>query len=120
MIKTDEDALICDLAETYHIYRYRELPVSLLATLSVGLRADSRIMMELNREKLPANTMLLATLLDTINMLRWELGGAKGKKPKFILDTLNEDRSSPVKSFSSAEEFEKERTRIIERSETDG
>ena len=26
MIKTDEDALICDLAETYRIYDYKQLP----------------------------------------------------------------------------------------------
>ena len=26
MIKTDEDALICDLAETYQIYDYKSLP----------------------------------------------------------------------------------------------
>jgi len=46
MIHTDEDALICDLAETYHIFNYRELPPSLAATLSVGLKDDSRIKKE--------------------------------------------------------------------------
>ena len=45
MIEFDEDALICDLAETYHIFDYRSLPVQLVATLSVGLRDNSRIKM---------------------------------------------------------------------------
>lgn len=120
MIKTDEDALVCDLAETYHIYRYRELPVSLLATLSVGLRADSRIMMKLNRDKVPADIMLMASLLDTVNMLRWELGGGKGNKPKFVLDSLNEDKNSLVRSFNSPNEFEQERKKILERSRAHG
>ena len=37
MIALDQNALICDFAETYGIYNYRALPVSLLATLAVGL-----------------------------------------------------------------------------------
>ncbi len=41
MISRDEDALICDLAETYQIYNYKSLPARLVATLSVGLRDDS-------------------------------------------------------------------------------
>ena len=32
MIKTDEDALICDLAETYQIYDYKSLPAYMVAT----------------------------------------------------------------------------------------
>ena len=41
MIATDEDALICDFAETYHIYDYRSLDVEYAATLAYGLRDDS-------------------------------------------------------------------------------
>ena len=48
MIKTDEDALICDLAETYQIYDYKSLPAYMVATFSVGLRENSRIKMKLN------------------------------------------------------------------------
>ena len=36
MIFTDEEALICDLAETYQIFDYRSLPVRTVATLSAG------------------------------------------------------------------------------------
>lgn len=43
MIQTDEDALICDLAETYQIYDYRQLPAYQVAVFSYGLRDDSRI-----------------------------------------------------------------------------
>ena len=46
MIRLDRDALICDLAETYHIYDMRSLPLQTVATLSAGLRDDSRIKMK--------------------------------------------------------------------------
>ena len=51
MIETDESALICDFAETYHIYDYRALPVSYAATLAYGLRSDSRIRLKLGEVK---------------------------------------------------------------------
>lgn len=43
MIATDEDALICDLAETYHVFDYRGLPLKTAAALASGLRNDARI-----------------------------------------------------------------------------
>lgn len=45
MMNISEDALICDLAETYHIYDMRSLPLRTVATLSAGLREDSRIVL---------------------------------------------------------------------------
>ena len=47
MVKTDKDAWMCDLAETYHIYDYESLPLSKVAIFSVGLRANSRIKMKM-------------------------------------------------------------------------
>lgn len=44
MIRLDEDAVICDLAETYGVLNYRELPLQTVATLASGLHADARIM----------------------------------------------------------------------------
>jgi len=43
MIATDEDALVCDLAETYHVLDYRMLPLKTAAALASGLRSDARI-----------------------------------------------------------------------------
>ena len=42
MAARDEDALVCDMAETYHIFDYRALPLFLAARLACGLREDSR------------------------------------------------------------------------------
>ena len=71
MILTDEDALICDFAETYHIYDYRSLPLGLAATLAVGLRADSRIMLKVSKQTVENNIVLLAGILDALNFLAW-------------------------------------------------
>ena len=91
MIKIDENALICDLAETYHIYNYRQLPPSMVAIFAIGLRDDSRIKMKLSNSKVPPNIMLLAGIIDKLNILIWQNteDGRKGRnKPKSILDEL--------------------------------
>jgi hypothetical protein len=47
MLSTDRDALICDMAETYHVYDMRALPTKTVATLACGLREDSRIKLKM-------------------------------------------------------------------------
>ncbi len=44
MIAEDENAVICDFAEIYHIFDYKALPVRLAATLAAGFGANSRSM----------------------------------------------------------------------------
>lgn len=117
MISTDENALICDLAETYHIYDYRSLPVSLVATLSVGLRADSRIMMKISHNNLTIDQSLTALLLDSLNYLRYELGGNKrANKPKSVYQMLSgTNKTSNYISFKSGSDFMKYRQRILKK-----
>ena len=72
MIATDENALICDLAETYNIYDYRSLPVKLAATYSAGLRENSRIKIKLRGDVLgDSDRMLLAMLYDVVAKIGW-------------------------------------------------
>ena len=59
MISVDRNALICDMAETYHIYDLRGLPARTLATLAFGLRADSRIKMRLSDQQLRVNKLMV-------------------------------------------------------------
>ncbi len=116
MIKTDENALICDLAETYHIYNYRQLPPSTVAIFSIGLRDDSRIKMKLCGAKVSPNILLLSGIIDRLNLLLWAKtkDGAKGRnRPKPILNDLY-SKESDVSAFASGKEFERERQRIIE------
>ena len=72
MVATDEDALICDLAETYQIYDYRRLPLKMVSVFSFGLRENSRIKMKMNDIEVPFETMLLAGIQDKLNVLIWQ------------------------------------------------
>ena len=121
MIATDEDALICDLAEVYHIYNYKSLPVKMVATFSVGLRENSRIKMKMNDMKFPLDTMLLATIVDKLALLVWmqSKDGAEGvNRPTSIVATLlDEPKEKEIVSFSTPEDFERARKEILERSE---
>lgn len=119
MLKVDENALICDLAETYHIYDYRQLPPSKVAIFAIGLRDDSRIKMKLSNSKVPPDIMLLAGIIDRLNILIWQNteDGRKGRnKPKPILDVLYKQEND-VSAFASGKEFEAERQRLIRQAE---
>lgn len=67
MINIDEDALMCDLAETYHIYNYRSLPCKMVATFSCGLRNSSRIKMKMAGTSITASRCFFRRLLITQN-----------------------------------------------------
>ena len=45
MLSNYPDELTCDMAETYGVFDIYRIPVRTLATLAVGLRDDSRVMM---------------------------------------------------------------------------
>ena len=118
MIATDEEALICDLAETYHIFDYRSLPARTVATLSVGLREDSRIKLKMTGQKQPMNTLLLASIADRLSAFIYGFSGeAKNgrNRPKSLVDMfLNGEREPEISVFDSPEAFERRRREIIE------
>lgn len=118
MFAVDRDALICDLAETYGIFDYRALPATLLATLAVGLREDSRIKIRLSGSKVSRSEMLLAAAVDRLSLLVWFMteDGQQGRgRPMSILDILmgKEKPESDVIAFKSAEDFEAEWKRTV-------
>lgn len=111
MIATDETALICDLAETYGIFDYEQLPANTVAAFSVGLRQDSRIKMSMSGQKLPFDTILLAGLVDRLSILIWQntKDGQKGSnKPTSLVETLTaEPKEREEVAFESGEDFER-------------
>ncbi len=117
MIKLDEDALICDLAETYHIYDYRQLPASRVAVFSLGLRDNSRIKKRLSNQSIDFDRLLLASISDKLSYLLWSKtkDGAKGRnKPKSILEMLTASKKENKQlAFHSGEEFEQMRANIL-------
>lgn len=112
-IQADEDALMCDLAETYHLYTIEGLSCSYVAALVVGLRDDSRIKMKLSGMKIPLNTYLLGVIADELVFLAWTKtrDAEKGRnRPKSILKILlgeNEKPNNDKVVFHSFEDFQK-------------
>ena len=114
----DKGALICDLAETYGIYDYRSLPVSTVATLSVGLREDSRIKMKLNGGRADYdNKVLIGLVCDRLTDILAYLGAYKKGRPQsiaFKLMGIEEGASKgEIITYSSTEAFDKARNRIL-------
>lgn len=110
MIHLDEAALICDFAETYHIYDYRALSARRAALYACGLKADSRIMQLMSETKFSVEVTLLAIIADALRILVWQntKDGKRGRnKPESILEMLtgNKKEEEQLGSFNTVEEF---------------
>lgn len=115
MYDLDKDALLCDLAETYHIYDFKSLPLTKIAIFAKGLREDSRIRMKMSESKFNVKESLLAGILDRLTLILYSKtkDAEKGRNyPKLLLDEV--EKKEEIKGFMSGEDFEKIRKRIIE------
>lgn len=118
MIAVDEDALICDFAETYHIYDWRGLPLSYAATLASGLRENSRIKMAITKRSVSLETLLMAATVDRLSYLLWAntKDAAKGRnRPASIVERLTSvlGVDSDIESFASGADFQRERNKRL-------
>lgn len=121
MIRMDEDALICDFAETYHIYDYKRLPLSTAAALAVGLRDNSRIKMKLSGAVVDTDTQLMAAAVDRLSLLVWAQtkDAEKGmNRPPSILEAFTR-RETDTTAYESGEDFMAARERLL-KGEQDG
>lgn len=121
MLNFDRDALMCDLAETYHIYDYRSLPCKMVATFSCGLRENSRIKMKIAGIVPIPEQVLMAAIADGARLTAWlqSKDGMTGEnRPKSLLGMLIGEESKDEKNiriFESGEDFDKEWKRLIEK-----
>lgn len=117
MISVDEDALICDFAETYHIYDYRGLPVQYCATLAVGLRDDSRIKSKMSGLNTTLDIVLNALISDHVATLVWfqTRDGQKGKnRPPSMLSAFErKEKQSEIVGYDTAEDFIRAREKLL-------
>ena len=121
MIALDEDALICDLAETYQIYDYKQLPLNEVAVFAYGLRDDSRIKQMMSDQIVPLETTLLASIVDRLSLSLWlqTKDGQKGvNRPASIADQLikrdkSENDGKDYLVFESGEDFENYRKALL-------
>lgn len=119
MIRIDKGALLCDFAETYHIYDIRSLPARLAATYAVGLRDNSRIKMKITGTKAPEDILLLAMAVDRLTLLLWAKtkDGQRGRnKPESITEKLlgaDTGKKREFAKFDSPEDFEAYRRKLL-------
>lgn len=110
MLAYDREALICDLAETYHILDYKSVPVEVLSILAAGLRDDSRIKLKMSGFKISLDRLLMARMVDSLALLVWSKteDAQKGRnKPKMITEALTaQPKEETVKTYSTPDEFE--------------
>lgn len=113
----DEDALICDFAEYYHIYNIYEFPPEYIATLAKGLRDNSRIKLKLYGLKVDIEMLLLAHIVDNtaINIYAKTKDAKKGiNKPPSFVELLSKKKETKEKAreFNSGADFDKEWRRL--------
>ena len=123
MISTDKEALMCDLAETYHIFSMHELPARQVAMYAVGLRANSRIKLAMTGQKASNEEVLLAMIADRLSLLVWfkTKDGQDGtNRPKSMLALLlgedgppKEDKVGAFKRFATGDDFIEYRKKLL-------
>ena len=115
-MRLDEEAVICDLAEIYHILDYRASSPRLVAILVNGLSDDSRIKRKLAGRRLSLDSSLRAAMVDRLTQILWtKTEDAKHgrNKPKSVLEQLEHPAERNHQSFSTVEEFERKRAQIM-------
>ncbi len=117
MLRVDEDAVICDFAETYHVYDLYALEPGYAATLAAGLRDSSRIKMRLSGLRVTPEAYLLACVVDRLSMILWSRskdGQRNRNRPKMLTDQLSgEKKTSGVKAFSDGSAFDRAKAQIL-------
>ena len=116
MIRTDRTALICDMAETYHIYDFKGLPARTSAALAFGLGPDSRIRRKMSGQKEDDKTLLLAMIADSLAFIAWTKTKDAQKnrtRPKSIYQMMTRDPAEDIVAYSTPEEFWAARKELI-------
>ena len=117
MVAADENALICDFAETYHIYDWRQLPARFVATLAAGLGPDSRIIRKLSGVPARLDHLLLAIIADACTLSVWQRSKAAAEgtpPPPSLYQTLFGRRDAGRQGgFADGAEFDAWREKMI-------
>lgn len=115
MLNIGEDALKCDMAETYHIHivdwENPPYPISYLADLANGLGNNSRIRRKMSNTTLTLEESFQAIIIDKLSILVWQntKDGLKGRNmPESVyrkLEGLDDKVKDEVELFESEEAF---------------
>lgn len=112
--------MMCDFAETYHIYDYRSMAPGYVAVLCIGLREDSRVKLKLAGMPIDLTQTLLARMVDELAFLVWAKtkdGQKNRNRPQSVLKALTDRKDDEVEVFRSAVDFMAEWDAIARRNE---
>jgi hypothetical protein len=88
-----------------------------VATLSIGLRGDSRIKMKMIGAELTRSELLQTVIADYLALILWSKtkDGQKGRnKPKPLRDVITGSKNKKeIVGFSTHEDFERVRQQIL-------
>ena len=107
--------MTCDLAETYHLFNYKDLPPTKVAVLVFGLGAKSRIYKKMQGIQEIPDYLLLPSIHDRLSEIEYMLvGNNKKEMPTRLVDLVlgREDKSKKkilVKTYMSVDDFNKSR-----------
>lgn len=106
--------MICDFAEYYHIYDYKQFPITYVAKLAYGLRDNSRTKLKLADKTGTFEEMMMTMIYDAVNIIRYyhTKDAQDGVNPPEFLYSRLFDKDYKTKEdeveymhFSSAEDF---------------
>lgn len=117
MLNLDEDALLCDFAQYYHIYDLMQFGVRKCAILAYGLPDESRIKRLMSDSRITVTEMLLASIKDDVAWLVWANSAdakSNANRPKSVVKALmKREEDTDTQIFASAEDFELARARML-------
>lgn len=123
----DNDALICDFAQYYHIYDFTALDLKYAAILADGLPKDSRIMMAMSGRKYQPDAVIQLAILDTVRAIEHAFikAHSDAELPEFkslLTELLGEDAQEDIDAqwFTSADDFKAEWARVTGKVTDDG
>lgn len=115
-MELDADAVICDFAETYHIYDIWQHPCEYVATLAAGLRDNSRIKIKQSGLRISPELFALSVCADNAALLRWfrTEDGQKGvNRPASVLRLLSGEREQQTsRGYATGEDFQRAWSRL--------
>lgn len=119
IIQVAKNELVCDLAQVYGIFDYKNMPARLIATLAIGLEENSRVMKKLAGQTYNLQEMLLATIADRLSLLIYmQRGDKRAPKPELLTEILagnkHSKKKTEVTAYLSPDEFEAAKRKILE------
>ena len=110
----DEDAVVCDLAETYNVHDMKAFTVDHIATLVKGLKENSRTKKKYYGLTADIETLLLAHIADNTALTWWmqSKDAPKGEnRPPSLLRVITGkntgDDNKEAETFESGADFDK-------------